>query len=559
MTRFIWTAEADEKFDDLKMELAHAPALQTADYELPFHLDTDVGMQTANACRYQISGKERSILAYYSISLDLIEAKSSPCTRYVATLANIVQKSDSVVKKHPLIIHTDHAIQLFIESHAFSITPGRVRKVTSTLMQPHITIQPSRVNMTEYMTGLTGLTTVDQPTIHDCEALTQVADRLHPDLQKQPLTHAINLYIDGSCHRDAENLKAGYAVVMEGPDGNFVTIKQGSVYPPSAQRAELTALCETFRGQHGQAVNICTDSSYSYFVVHRFGCMANNGFKTASGALPRHHDLVAQLAELIHYPSKIAVLKVAAHVNNATTQAAGDNAADLEAIKAAGLQLQGGVLTRNLEITHCISSDEDLQDLRPKTIAEWALEQAHASDKEKEHWTREGAQYVEKQGTPIWEGPKGEMVVSEATASWLIDEAHGPSHNGTDKMMHRLKNYWRPDLKKWIKEKTEKCETCKEYNSRPGMTHSGGQGTYPLPQGPGKEIIIDFTDMGERIGGKRYLLVMIDAYSKWAEAYPTGKESIITYHSTAFQKESDHTTDLTSRFNTYKRLKRCGD
>lgn len=43
-------------------------------------------------------------------------------------------------------------------------------------------------------------------------------------------------------------------------------------------------------------------------------------------------------------------------------------------------------------------------------------------------------------------------------------------------------------------------------------------------QGPGQEIVMDFTDMAERVMGKRYLLVLVDSYSGWPEAYPTSKE-----------------------------------
>lgn len=36
--------------------------------------------------------------------------------------------------------------------------------------------------------------------------------------------------------------------------------------------------------------------------------------------------------------------------------------------------------------------------------------------------------------------------------------------------------------------------------------------------------MIDFTDMGEWVRGKRYLLVIVASYSGWPEAYPTSKE-----------------------------------
>lgn len=38
---------------------------------------------------------------------------------------------------------------------------------------------------------------------------------------------------------------------------------------------------------------------------------------------------------------------------------------------------------------------------------------------------------------------------------------------------------------------------------------------------PGQEIIIDYTDMLERVNSYRYLLVAVDAYTGWPEAVPT--------------------------------------
>lgn len=50
-------------------------------------------------------------------------------------------------------------------------------------------------------------------------------------------------------------------------------------------------------------------------------------------------------------------------------------------------------------------------------------------------------------------------------------------------------------------------------------------GPFPVPRTTGEEILMDFTDMGEWVRGKRYLLVIIDVYSGWPEVYPTAKEN----------------------------------
>lgn len=49
---------------------------------------------------------------------------------------------------------------------------------------------------------------------------------------------------------------------------------------------------------------------------------------------------------------------------------------------------------------------------------------------------------------------------------------------------------------------------------------------FPVPTSPGQEVVIDSTDMIERVNGHRYLLVVVDEYSRWVEAVPTKKEDV---------------------------------
>lgn len=103
----------------------------------------------------------------------------------------------------------------------------------------------------------------------------------------------------------------------------------------------------------------------------------------------------------------------------------------------------------------------------------------------------------------------------------MCEEAHGPAHVGIDAMKMLCAAMWHPDLNKVIEQTRLGCEICNQFN--PKATVRTEQGAFPI-RAPGKEIIIDFTDMGERTMNKRYLLVMVDACSGWPEAYPIGQE-----------------------------------
>ncbi|KAK0155331.1 Gag-Pol polyprotein [Merluccius polli] len=74
------------------------------------------------------------------------------------------------------------------------------------------------------------------------------------------------------------------------------------------------------------------------------------------------------------------------------------------------------------------------------------------------------------------------------------------------------------------KELIQNCVPCQLHNPQRGIPRPPGK--FPVPQLPFQEICIDYTDMGRdlRVGGYRYLLVIVCRFSGWVEAYPTKKE-----------------------------------
>lgn len=118
--------QALSDFEHIKFILANAAALAKPHYSTPFRVVVSVvyDSQTANTCLYRQRQGERHVFGYDSIILDPTEQKAPPCTRFIAALAKLFQKTEMVVQKHQLFINTDHAVSSFIESSAFSITLG---------------------------------------------------------------------------------------------------------------------------------------------------------------------------------------------------------------------------------------------------------------------------------------------------------------------------------------------------------------------------------------------------------------------------------------------------
>lgn len=90
-------------------------------------------------------------------------------------------------------------------------------------------------------------------------------------------------------------------------------------------------------------------------------------------------------------------------------------------------------------------------------------------------------------------------------------------------MEKNLCHWWHPDLTAMIREKARTCLICGAHNPKPVVKPEAGK--FLLPERPGEEIVIDFTDMIDvGPGGVRYLLVCVDALTGWPEAWATRRE-----------------------------------
>ncbi|XP_063126919.1 uncharacterized protein LOC134480972 [Rattus norvegicus] len=77
-------------------------------------------------------------------------------------------------------------------------------------------------------------------------------------------------------------------------------------------------------------------------------------------------------------------------------------------------------------------------------------------------------------------------------------------------------------MAKAIQKVTESCKVCAQVN--PGRTRIG-QGVRPRGHRPDIHWEIDFTEIKPGIYGYKYLLVFVDTFSGWVEAFPTKHET----------------------------------
>jgi len=115
------------------------------------------------------------------------------------------------------------------------------------------------------------------------------------------------------------------------------------------------------------------------------------------------------------------------------------------------------------------------------------------------------------------------FVVPENMISNVIRIYHDEAgHVGLDKTMHSiLIHYWFPCMKLKIKEHIENCVKCLSYSVLSGKIE-GEMQIYEKETSPFKTLHIDhFGPLEVTSKGYKYILVIVDAYTKFVWLYPT--------------------------------------
>ncbi|XP_045897770.1 uncharacterized protein K02A2.6-like [Micropterus dolomieu] len=213
-----------------------------------------------------------------------------------------------------------------------------------------------------------------------------------------------------------------------------------------------------------------------------------------------------ELAEALLLLSEVAIVRCKGHDTTNTPVAKGNQAADQASKQVVGY-------SPSLQM---ISTEEEVQQHTSLTEEHVKQCQQKASPQEKTVWKQRGA--TETGG--LWRGPDGRLVLPPTIRQKVLEEAHGVGHVGPVQMSRHLCHWWHPYLTDMTKEFVRGCQVSMVYNPRP--TVKPEMGTFLMITRPGHEISINYTDMVDR--GYRYVLMCIDTFTGWPEAWPTKKE-----------------------------------
>ncbi|XP_060795080.1 protein NYNRIN-like [Neoarius graeffei] len=281
------------------------------------------------------------------------------------------------------------------------------------------------------------------------------------------------------------------------------------------QAAELYALTRACILAQDTDVTIYTDSRYAFGVAHDFGRIwASRGFTTADGKPISHSSLVTDLITACLLPCTLAIVKTRAHTRGDSFEVKGNSFADRLAKAAAA----SGVLPPGFNCA-LVSTDRMVSAVLPDI--DLISIQASASVADTQFWDAQGA--TEKSGVLL--DAQGRLCLPRHCTPFLVREFHGPTHRGRRGVVEDMnRTFCINNLHTDAHNILDKCLTCAQNNlSKPGAVHQH----LPIPDTPFQEWQIDFTHMPKQ-GPFKYLLVMIDKFSWWIEAFPCSKENART-------------------------------
>ncbi|KAI2665523.1 hypothetical protein H4Q32_021838 [Labeo rohita] len=471
-----WTAEAEEAFVNMKIQLAQAPALGLPNGDRPFVQMVDEKNGFMTSVLLQHHGDRLRPVAYFSSKLDPVAAGLPLCLRAVAAAEQAVIASREFVGYSDLTLMAPHAVTMILQEQKTShlSTARWLRYHTILLDMPNITIKRCTT-----LNAATLLPTEGDGEEHHC-CLTTL-EQIYPQTGQN---------------------NVGYAITTE--FGVVASGKLPSNY--SAQAAELVALTEACKLMKDQCVTIYTDSRYAFGVTHDFGALwKHRKFLKSDGRPILNAHLVAELLEAILLPKKIAICKCAAHTNQKDSVSLGNARADAAAKTAAAQQAEEPECTL-------------LSDTNENSLSSLQGMQTFATGAEKEQWRKCGC----KMTNGVWMSEDGRPCLPKHFFSHYCRLTHGLDHVSKGGMIMQMKGLWfTKGFTIFAENFCKRCVICNTHNVARGAKMP--LVSQPPSAGPFEYLQMDFVELNP-CEGKKYCLVMVDMWSKWTEVFPSSKQ-----------------------------------
>lgn len=502
-TLFDWGPEQQKAYQDIKSALLSAPALGLPDLTKPFDLYVDERQGHAKGVLTQKLGPWRRPVAYLSKKLDPVAAGWPPCLRMVAAIAVLTKDAGKLTMGQPLTILAPHAVEALVKQPPDRwLSNARMTHYQAMLLDtdrvqfgPVVSLNPATL-----------LPLPDQERApHNCLDILAEAHGTRQDLTDQPLPDAdFTWFTDGSSFLVEGQRKAGAAVTS----ANEVIWAKALPAGTSAQRAELIALTKALRLAKGKRLNVYTDSRYAFATAHIHGeIYRRRGLLTSEGKEIKNKEEILALLKALFLPKKLSIMHCPGHQKGNHIEARGNRLADQaarEAATSAGTE-HSYLLVENAEPAPPASPPYSYE----STDVEQLRQLGATYDKAKQCWV-----FREK------------PVLPHENTFELLNFLHKITHLSARKMKALLDREETPyhmlDRDEIINHVVESCVACHRVNVSKAKI---GMGTRARGHRPGTHWEIDFTEVTPGLYGYKYLLVMVDTFSGWVEAFPTKNET----------------------------------
>lgn len=504
-TLFTWGKDQQKAYQDIKQALLSAPALGLPDLAKPFELYVDEKQGYAKGVLTQKLGPWRRPVAYLSKKLDPVASGWPPCLRMVAAIAVLARDAGKLTLGQSLTILAPHAVEALVKQpparwlsnarmthyQAMLLDVDRIRFGPITILNP-ATLLPLPEKASEQ---------------HDCLEILAEMHGTRPDLTDHPLQNAdFTWYTDGSSFLQDGQRKAGAAVTTETEVVWTETLPAGT----SAQRAELVALTKALQLAEGKNLNVYTDSRYAFATAHVHGeIYRRRGLLTSEGKDIKNKAEILNLLQALFLPKKLSIIHCPGHQKGENPEARGNRMADKAAREAAMRtpvsNSQALTLTPDLtQPSHPVQYTREDTDLL-KTIGA-------SHDPNRQCWVF-----------------KGKVVAPMKQTREFITYLHKFTHLSPKKMKALLDReesiHYLLRRDKIIQQVVDACKACAQVNA--GQTKFGA-GARMRGNRPGAHWEVDFTEIKPGQYGYKYLLVFVDTFSGWVEAFPTKQETAKT-------------------------------
>ncbi|XP_045327125.1 uncharacterized protein LOC123594397 [Leopardus geoffroyi] len=277
--------------------------------------------------------------------------------------------------------------------------------------------------------------------------------------------------------------------------------------PPgtSAQKAELIALTQALKLGRDRKLTVYTDSQYAFATTYVHGAIyRERGLLTAEGKDIRNKEEILALLAALWEPKKLAIVHCPGHQKTTDPISRGNNLADQTAKNIARPPAQ--LLTLQLP-------DPGLRELPPSP-------EYSESDIQ---WMSKLPMTQIKDGW--WRDSKSSIIFPDKLGWQVLERIHCSTHLGSQRMLDLLRQTRLKirNVSDKVDQVVTKCTVCQLNNasSNPqttGVRQRGSRlGTY---------WEIDFTEVKPGKYGYKCLLVFVDTFSGWTEAFPTKNETV---------------------------------